>query len=92
MQLLPAQSRALVALDRAPLHEPPPLGRVVAIEAAMTCPNCGAVLIQTSEWLDEISGETILTLRCDGCGQLRVERTTESAEQGSLFPDPQEIR
>ena len=58
----------------------------------MTCLSCGAALTVTSEWLDEISGFTILTLRCEGCGQLRVERKADHAEQGSLFPDPQEIR
>ena len=53
----------------------------------MKCPNCGAALATyLPEWLDEISGLTILTLRCTGCGQLRVERKREPlAEQGSLF-------
>lgn len=53
----------------------------------MTCPTCGAALVnQLPEWLDAISGFTILTLRCLGCGQLRVEREHRpDTAQGSLF-------
>lgn len=51
----------------------------------MTCPNCGAALeTYLPDWLDEMSGITILTLRCGGCGQTRIERKPD-AEQGSLF-------